>query len=69
MVDAQLLLAIAPLAVLGGLLQLLAAIDLIGRQRDEVVGGSKALWAVVLLAVPIGPIAYLWLGRDWRPKR
>lgn len=69
MVDAQLLLAIAPLAVLGGLLQLLAAIDLIGRQRDEVIGGSKVLWAVVLLAVPIGPIAYLWLGRDWQPKR
>jgi hypothetical protein len=67
--DAQLVLALAPVAVLGGLLQVLAAIDLLGRERDEIAGGSKVPWAVGLLAVPVGPIVYLWFGRDRRRKR
>ena len=63
------MLALAPLAVLGGLLQVLAAIDLLGRERDEIVGGSKVPWAVGLLTVPVGSIVYLWFGRDRRRKR
>ncbi|MDA0799261.1 MAG: hypothetical protein O2826_04905 [Chloroflexi bacterium] len=55
--DAQLVLAAAPLAALGGLLMVLAAIDLVGRERIEVTGGSKMLWAVGLLLAPVGPIA------------
>ena len=66
--DAQLVLAAAPLAALGGLLMVLAAIDLVGRERAEVTGGSKVLWAVGLLLVPFGPIAYLWFGRKRRPN-
>ncbi len=46
----------------------LAAIDLVGRERAEVTGGSKMLWAVGLLLVPVGPIAYLWFGRKRRPN-
>lgn len=69
MSDAQLVLAIAPLAALGGLLQILAAIDLVGRERDEIVGGSKTPWALGLLVIPIGPIIYLWFGRSKRPNR
>ena len=69
MENAQLVLSLAPLAALGGLLLLLAGIDLAGRERTEVVGGSKPLWAIGLLLVPIGPIVYLWFGRNRRQVR
>lgn len=67
--NAQLVLSLAPLAALGGLLLLLAGIDLAGREKAEVVGGSKLLWAIGLLLVPIGPIVYLWFGRNRRQVR
>lgn len=66
--DGQLVLALAPLIVLSGLLQILATVDLVRRERVEIVGGSKKLWALGLLVLPVGPIAYLWLGRDQRLK-
>jgi|SaaInl4_135m_RNA_FD_contig_41_489015_length_440_multi_2_in_0_out_0_2 hypothetical protein len=67
--DAQLVLALAPLVAVGGLLQLLAAIDLSGRERTEIVGGAKLPWALGLLVIPAGPIIYLWFGRNRRPGR
>jgi hypothetical protein len=60
--DNQLLLAAAPLAAIGGLLALLGAIDLTHRKTSD-IAGPRALWAVALLAVPFGPVAYLWFGR------
>ena len=62
----QVVLAAAPLVAIGGLLALLCAIDLAHRdQRD--LSGPWVLWAVALLAVPLGPVAYLWFGRR-RPR-
>lgn len=58
----QVLLAAAPLAAIGGLLALLSAIDLTHRKASD-VAGPRALWAGALLAVPFGPVAYLWFGR------
>ena len=41
-----------------------ALIDLIQVGSDQVRGGSKFLWAVVILLLPlIGAVAWLWLGR------
>ena len=67
--DAQLVLAAAPLAVLGTFLLLLSVIDLVNREPSQIVGGSKIAWAVALLAIPIGPVAYLWFGRKRAPRR
>ncbi len=39
-----------------------AAVDLIRRPADQ-VRGPKLLWAPALLIQPVGPIAYLALGR------
>lgn len=67
--DAQLVLSAAPLAVLGMFLVVLSAIDLVSRERPQIVGGSKIVWGVALLAIPVGPIAYLWFGRKRAPRR
>jgi len=68
-VDAQLVLGAAPLAVLGTFLVVLSAIDLVNRERAQIVGGSKLVWGVALLAIPVGPIAYLWFGRKRAQRR
>lgn len=39
-----------------------AAVDLIRRPAEQ-VRGPKLLWAPALLIQPVGPIAYLSLGR------
>lgn len=39
-----------------------ALVDLARRPRDQ-VRGRKALWAVGVLVQPVGPIAYLCVGR------
>ena len=62
----QVVLAAAPLGANGGLLALLGAIDLAHRDQRE-LSGPRILWAVVLLAIPLGPVAYLWFGRR-RPR-
>jgi hypothetical protein len=67
--DAQLVLALSPLIVLGGLLLLLSGIDLARRPSSEVSGGSRIPWAIWLLFIPVGPITYLWFGRRMRPNR
>lgn len=65
----QLILAAAPLMAVGGLLAAMSAVDLIGRDRMEVAGGWKVPWAVAILLVPVGPVAYLWFGRKPRRRR
>ena len=42
-----------------------AAGDLASREADE-VRGPKPLWSLALLVQPVGPIAYLVLGRRRR---
>lgn len=63
------MLGAAPLATLGAFLVVLSALDLAKRERSEIVGGSKVAWAIALLAIPVGPIAYLWFGRKRPPRR
>lgn len=50
------------IAALG--LTIFAVIDLLGVPSSEVRGGSRFVWAVVILLLPvIGPALWLWLGR------
>jgi Phospholipase_D-nuclease N-terminal len=55
-------------ATAGGVLALvLAVIALVSIVRDEnLSGGSKALWVVIVLFLPIlGPIVYFAVRSDW----
>lgn len=50
------------LAALG--LTIFALIDLFGVAAQDVRGGSRFVWAVVILVLPVvGPALWLWLGR------
>ena len=49
-------------AVVEGVLTTIALVDLVRRPAD-LVRGPKALWALGLFVQPVGPIAYLALGR------
>ena len=60
--DAQLVLAAAPLVTVGSLLSLFALIELVGRPVER-VHGPKLVWGLALLVIVIGPLAYLWFGR------
>ena len=44
------------------MLTTVALVDLARRPRDE-VRGPKALWALGCFVQPVGPVAYLALGR------
>jgi hypothetical protein len=58
--------------VIGALgLTIFALIDLFGLPASGVRGGSRFVWAVLILLVPvIGPALWLWLGRAGDgPKR
>ena len=64
MTTEQILLLALPLVVLQLLLLLLAARDLLRPER-HVRGGSKPLWALVIVFVNIvGPIIYFMVGRE-----
>lgn len=53
---------LAVIAALG--LTIFAVIDLFGVPSGEVRGGSRFVWAVVILLLPVlGPVLWLWLGR------
>ena len=67
--DAQSVLAAAPLAVLGTFLPVLSAIDLADRDASQIVGGSKIVSGGSLFAIPVGPIAYRWSGRKRAPLK
>ena len=59
----DILLLLLPLLVLDVILIVLALRDLVRSER-RVRGGSKALWAVVILLVGLfGPLIYLFVGR------
>jgi hypothetical protein len=62
-VNAELVLASAPLAILGTFLLVLSSVDLAKRDPSQIIGGSKIPWSIAMLAIPIGSIAYLWFGR------
>ena len=67
--SSQILLIAIPLAVIEIALLLLAVFDLL-RQDREVRGGSKAVWAVVIVFVNIiGPLVYFFAGRVRRPRQ
>ena len=52
-----------PVLVLELALLIIALIDL--GKREKVRGGSKVLWAIVIVLVNIiGPVAYLIFGRE-----
>ncbi len=55
--------ALAPLAAIQITLMIIALVDL--ARRNRVRGGSKAVWALVIVAVNIlGPSLYLLWGRE-----
>ena len=62
-----LVLAAAPLIALSLALLVFSAMDLARRPASGVVGSNKFVWAAVLLFVTIGPVAYLFLGRQEPP--
>jgi hypothetical protein len=53
---------IAAMAVMEVVVTTAAVADLVRRPADQ-VRGSKAVWAVGMLVQPVGPLAYLGLGR------
>jgi ABC-2 type transport system ATP-binding protein len=66
-IDGGVLLLLVPVLLLQLALAVLALIDL-ARPERRVRGGSKALWALVIVLVNlVGPIAYFLAGRDERP--
>jgi hypothetical protein len=68
--DAQILLAVAPLALASLGLLVLALRDLITRPAEEITGGNKAPWLLVILLVStFGSVAYLLFGRRGRGPR
>ena len=61
------------LAVLAAIVQVtlavIALLDLGRRPADQVVSGSKALWAVIIILLNIiGPVIYLAAGRRRPPE-
>ena len=51
-----------PIILIDFVLKIVAVIDLI--RREQVAGGKKWLWAIVILAINyFGPVIYLVLGR------
>ena len=54
--------AVVALAGVEAVLTVTALVDLARRPADQ-VRGPKALWAMAAFVQPVGPIAYLRLGR------
>lgn len=52
-----------PLIVIQAILLLIAAVDLVKRDKSSVRGGNKFIWIPVLIISIIGPIVYLTLGK------
>lgn len=51
-----------PIVLIDFVLKIAALIDLI--RREQVAGGKKWLWAIIILAINyFGPVIYLVLGR------
>ena len=64
MSQTQILLVVIPLAIVQLSLLILAVVDLLKDER-AVRGGSKALWAVIIVFVNIlGPLLYFFVGRE-----
>jgi hypothetical protein len=62
--DAQILLAVLPLVLASLGLLFLALRDLITRPAEEVTGGNKVPWLLVILFIStLGSVAYLVFGR------
>lgn len=62
--NTTLLLALLPIAVISLALEIFTLVDLIRRDKRQVQGGNKWIWAIIILLVnPIGSIVYLVAGR------
>lgn len=63
------------LALLLFLAPIAALISLFGRDDTEVAGGSRVLWALVILFIPFAWVVYFLIGRrspddsPWHGKR
>ena len=56
-----------PLIIVEVALLVIALVDLV--KREYVRGGNKVVWALVIVLVNIiGPIIYLTIGRQERPR-
>jgi hypothetical protein len=62
--NGTLILALLPLILISVGLELFALVDLIRRDKAEVQGENKWLWAALIVLISlIGSIAYLTVGR------
>ncbi|MGL5352530.1 MAG: PLDc N-terminal domain-containing protein [Clostridium sp.] len=53
-----------PILVIQFILTVVAIVDLIRRDKSEIKGGNKLIWAsVILILANIGPIIYLTVGK------
>jgi len=61
----QLVLLLIPVIIIQVSLMVAALLDLARRDRRQVQGGSRTLWALVIILINfIGPIVYLLWGRE-----
>jgi hypothetical protein len=61
----QLVILIIPLLIIQLTLMIVALVDLARRDSSQVQGGSRLLWALVIMLINlIGPILYLLWGRE-----
>jgi hypothetical protein len=57
---------ILPVIIISLALLIIAIVDLV--KREYVRGGSKVLWALIIIFIGvIGPVVYILLGRQEKP--
>jgi hypothetical protein len=55
-----------PIIIIQIVFQIIAIVDLVRRPHEEIRGGSKALWVVVIIIFEIlGPVIYFIFGRKY----
>lgn len=58
---------IMPLIVIQAILMIIGLVDLFKTRKEEIKGGKKIVWAVVIVIIGyIGPIIYLTAGKKKR---
>jgi hypothetical protein len=55
-----------PIIIIQIVFQIIAIVDLVRHPNEEIRGGSKALWVVVIIILEIlGPVIYFIFGRKY----
>lgn len=62
--EKTLFLAVLPLVLIILGIEIFALVDLIRRDKRDVMGGNKWVWAAIILLINmVGPVLYLIVGR------